>query len=194
MPKKLFVLLTGAAAVAALTACSSTADPASPLSSSAPPSSSSGEQPAAAGPEIGAAGSDCPLPISISVADKWKASAIEGEPELLCEISARPAGSIGFLRIYHKKGTTDAKAALTAYTAKPQYSGVKLTDIKAGSVAGEEASYTIDSSGDKSPGLVFAVPVSDGTVLVSLDSLDDDIQRDNRPAYELAKSSLKVIG
>jgi len=192
MPKMFFALLTGAAAVAALTACSSSADPASPSSSSQP--SPSGAQPAAAGTEIGAAGSACTLPVSISVADKWKPSAIEGEPELLCEISARPAGSIGFLRIYHKKGATDAKAALTAYTAKPTYSDVKLSDIKAGSVAGEEVSYTIDSSGTKSPGLVFAVPVSDGTVLVSLDSLDDEIQQGNRPAYELAKSSLKVIG
>jgi ABC-type phosphate transport system substrate-binding protein len=192
MPKKIFALLTGAAAVAALTACSSSTDPASPSSSSPPPSS--GAQPAASGSEIGAAGSACPLPVSISVADKWKPSAIEGEPELLCEISARPAGSIGFLRIYHKRGTTDAKAALTAYTAKPQYSDIKLTDIKAGAVAGEEAAYTIDSSGTKTPGLVFAVPVSDGTVVVSLDSLDEEIQQDNRPAYELAKSSLKVIG
>lgn len=192
MPKKYFALLTGVAAVAALTACSSS-DPASPPSSSAATTQPSGAQPAAAGTEIGAAGSACALPVSISVADKWKPSAIEGEPELLCEISARPAGSIGFLRIYHKKGATDAKAALTAYTAKPQYSDVKLSDIKAGSVAGEEVSYTIDSSGTKSPGLVFAVPVSDGTVLVSLDSLDDEIQQDNRPAYELAKSSLKVI-
>lgn len=192
MPKKIFALLTGAAAVAALTACSSN-DPASSPSSSASPEPS-GAPAAAAGSEIGAAGSACPLPVSISVADKWKPSAIEGEPELLCEISARPAGSIGFLRIYHKKGTTDAKAALTAYTAKPQYSDVKLTDIKAGAVAGEEAAYAIDSSGTKTPGLVFAVPVSDGTVVVSLDSLDEEIQRDNRPAYDLAKSSLKVIG
>ena len=191
MPKKYFALLTGAAALAALTACSSDAPASSPSSSASPVPS--GAPAAAAGPEIGAAGSACTLPISISVADKWKPSAIEGEPELLCEISARPAGSIGFLRIYHKKGVTDAKAALTAYTTKPQYSDVKLSDIKAGSVAGEEVSYTIDSSGTKSPGLVFAVPVSDGTVLVSLDSLDDEIQQDNRPAYELAKSSLKVI-
>jgi hypothetical protein len=176
-----FVLLVGAFAVtAALAACSS---------------SGSADTPTAAS-EVGAAGSACPMPVTFGVVDKWKpASVSDGKSargELLCEISARATGQTGFLRVYHMTDVADAKAALTQYTKLPTYSDLKFSDIKTGTGAGQEVKYTIDSSGTTLPGLVFAVPVARGTVLVSLDAIDEDTQKANMSAYELAKSSMKA--
>jgi hypothetical protein len=181
-----FVLLAGTFVVtAALAACSSSGSTDAPAAASA-------------ASEVGATGSACPMPVTFGVVDKWKpASVSDGKSsrgELVCEISARATGQTGFLRVYRMAGVTDAKTALTQYTKLPTYSDLKFSDIKTGMGAGQEVAYTIDSSGTTLPGLVFAAPVSGGTVLVSLDAIDKDTQKANMSAYELAKSSLKASG
>jgi hypothetical protein len=192
MARKLVLFVGTIAVTAALAACSSS-DP-----SSGAPGTSAAVAGQAGGSEVGPAGSACPMPVTFGVVDKWKPAAVtdgnSSTGELVCEISARATGQTGFLRVYRLTGVADAKAALTKYTSRPTYSDKKFTDIKTGTGDGQEVAYTIDSAGTKLPGLVFAAPVADGAVVVSLDAIDEDTQKANMSAYELAKSSLKVTG
>jgi hypothetical protein len=145
---------------------------------------------------VGPTGSACPMPVTFSVADKWKPTAVSDgtskSGELLCEISARATGQTGFIRVYRMTDVADAQAALTRYTSRPTYSGIKVTDVTTGLGAGKQVSYSIDSSGTTLPGMVFAAPVTGGAVLVSLDAIDEETQKANMPAFELAKSTLKA--
>ena len=186
-----FVLLIGTiAATAALTGCS--ADSTSTSTSGATKTSGAGTSAA----EVGPTGSACPMPVTFGVADKWKPTAVSDgtskSGELLCEISARATGQTGFIRIYRMTEVPDAQAALTRYTSRPTYSDIKFTDITTGAGAGKQVTYTIDSSGTTLPGMVFAAPVPGGAVLISLDAIDEDTQKANMSAFELAKSTLKV--
>lgn len=72
------------------------------------------------------------------------------------------------------------------------YTDFKFTDITTGAGAGKQVVYTIDSSGTTLPGMAFAAPVAGGVVVVALDVIDEDTQKANMPAFELAKSTLRV--
>ncbi|MEC3973783.1 lipoprotein [Amycolatopsis sp. H20-H5] len=152
---------------------------------------------APAGDEVGAAGSACPMPVTFKVAAKWKPQASTsgtklGGAELLCEIDAKPAGSIGYVRVLLAKGVTDPMAALGAYTAVGKNSGFAYTDVQAGAVAAKEVTYTAKSMDVDLPNQVLAVPVGGNVALVTISSIDADLFKEIQPAFELAKSSLKL--
>jgi len=188
-----FVLLIGIiAATAALTACSSD----STSGSTSGTTKTTAAQPKAA--EIGSVESACPLPVTFTVADKWKPAAVSDgtstskSGELLCEISARATGQTGFMRVYRLTEVPDAQAALTRSTSRSHYTDFKFTDITTGAGAGKQVEYNIDSGGTTILGLAFAVPVAGGVVVIELNALDEETKKANMSAFELAKSTLKM--
>ncbi|MFD8497274.1 lipoprotein [Amycolatopsis sp. NPDC059657] len=155
-------------------------------------------QQAAAGAEIGAAGSACPMPVTFKVAEKWKPKAVTsadariGDATVICEVDSKPAGSFGFLRVYKNPGS-DAQAALKALSEKSKGFGAqKFTDVSVGSVAAKEVSYTVTDDGDVTPKRILAVPVAGGLVLLEVGCIDKETFDTNVKAYELAKSTLKL--
>jgi len=169
------------------------------------------------GGSVGAAGSACELPVAFDIAEFWKAKAVDGADasgaggdlaELLdafahqgpvtlaCEIDAKPAGKIGFLRVWTgAPGKADARTVLKEFVAaEPQASGAMYREVKAGDVTGVEVAYTTTSKllDESKQEHAFAVTTSEGPVVLHLGGLDTGEHDAMLPAYELAKSTLRT--
>ncbi|WP_318197919.1 lipoprotein [Streptomyces sp. MCL20-2] len=221
VPTGLAALAAVTAAAMPLAGCSSSAGPA--VSSSAP--AKAAEKPgtdedgtktagtekavAAKGGRLGGAGSACELPVTFDLAAQWKPKAIELEPDsvladlaeqgtvrMACEIDAKPAGNIGFLRVWQgKPSEDDPQAVLKAFVADDPNAGkAAYTQVKAGALAAAEVGYTVHSElmGESKSERAFAVSTPDGPVVVHLGGMDTEEHTAMLPAFELAKRSLKL--
>ncbi|MGC9539696.1 lipoprotein [Streptomyces sp. UG1] len=205
-----------------LTACSGTAedDPKATSSASASAEPAGADDPAVkSGGTIGAAGSACELPVTFDIAEGWKAEAVDGEDgsgeadsELAqeiagallhqgpvtatCEIDAKPAGNIGFLRIWKgKAGDGDARAVLEAFVkAEKGVSKAKYSAFETGGLTGAEVKYLVTSEllDETKEESALAVATKRGPVVIHLGGMDTDEHRAMLPAYELAKRTLRA--
>ncbi|MFE2502336.1 lipoprotein [Streptomyces rubiginosohelvolus] len=168
-----------------------------------------GVEVAAKGGRLGGAGSACELPVTFDLAARWKPKAIELEPDsvlaglaeqgtvkMVCEIDAKPAGNIGFLRVWRGEASEDdPQAVLKAFVEDdPNASEAAYTQVKAGALAAAEVGYTVHSElmDESKQERAFAVITPDGPVVVHLGGLDSDEHTAMLPAFELAKRSLKL--
>ncbi|PKV77056.1 lipoprotein [Streptomyces sp. TLI_146] len=197
-----------AAALAAvvLTGCGGATE-----SSGKPPaqaSPASGAPAASGAGTVGAAGSACPLPVVFTTADHWKAKAVkldgtaldalakQGPFTMACEIDAKPAGNIGFLRAWTssaEQGTP--RAALEAFVAADKNAGkAAYTEITAGSLPAAEVVYETYSKllDESKQEHALAVLTPGGAVVLHLGGMDTDEHKEMLPAYELAKKSLRA--
>jgi hypothetical protein len=179
---------------------------------------------AASGGTIGADGSACELPVSFEVAQHWKAKSIDAGKELAkasngpdgdlsgaladtflrqgpvtaaCEIDAKPAGHIGFLRVWAgEPGDADAGSVLRAFVAaEDNVSKEKYRDVKTGGgVAGVEVEYLYTSKllDETKKERALAVTTPDGPVVLHLGGMDTEEHEAMLPAYELAKRTLRA--
>jgi hypothetical protein len=188
-----------------LTGCSEAAEGDDPKASARPsaPVETTGADDSAAtsGGTIGAAGSACELPVTFDVAKSWKAEAVEaplsqGPVSLACEIDAKPAGNIGFLRIWAgKSGDADTRTVLEAFiAAEDGVTKEKYSTFTAGGVSGVEVEYLYSSEllGETKKESAFAVTTADGPVVVHLGGLDTEEHEEMLPAYELARRTLRT--
>ncbi|MFC4501633.1 MULTISPECIES: lipoprotein [Streptomyces] len=169
------------------------------------------------GATVGAAGSACELPVTFDTAKSWKAKAVDageaseaggdladladallhqGPVTMACEIDAKPAGNIGFLRVWTgKPGDADARGVLKAFVAAGEGVGkTSYRTFEAGGVTGTEVEYETTSEvlEDTKTEHALAVTTPDGPVVLHLGGLDDQEHERMLPAYELAKSTLRV--
>ncbi|MFC4068342.1 lipoprotein [Actinoplanes subglobosus] len=189
---------------------STAAAPTTAAASSAP---AAAEVPAAAaGETIGAKGSACELPISFQTAADWKAKPIDlkklgelaalakvGDFTVVCEVDAKPAGNIGFLRVHVADGLSGAPAEhlqefVKASIGKKEASNTEIADVQIGAAQAAEASWeTLDKEYDmRSKYAAFALNTKAGIVVVMLSPLDEGEFTGMQPAYELAKKSVKI--
>ncbi|MEU0598558.1 lipoprotein [Streptomyces sp. NPDC006393] len=167
------------------------------------------------GGSVGAAGSACPLPVSFDVAADWKAKAVDanaggdsaeaeafadaflrvGPVTATCEIDAKPAGNIGFLRVYAgKPGSGDARSVLRAFLAdEGDVSKERYTPFTAGGLDGVQVEYlhTSKALDESSKESALAVVTPKGPVVLHLGGLDTEEHDQMLPAYELAKRTLR---
>ncbi|WP_317453552.1 lipoprotein [Streptomyces sp. CBMA152] len=202
-----------AMAAAVLTGCGGTKDSAdkptaTPATASSQASDRATSAPAAAGDAVvGSAGSVCPLPVTFTIAAKWKAKAVkldgtaldalakQGPFTMACEIDAKPAGHIGFLRAWTSdaKGSTP-RAALEAFVtadknaSKATYREVTARSLPAAEVVYETYSKLLDESKQEH---ALAVATPSGPVILHLGGMDTEEHKEMLPAYELAKKSLR---
>ncbi|MFD1374427.1 lipoprotein [Actinoplanes sichuanensis] len=204
----------GLAVLLVVGGCSSAKPAEAPV---APPASSAPAAPAAvpaaaAGAAIGAKGSACELPISFSTAADWKAKPIDvkklgelaalakvGDFTVVCEIDAKPAGSIGFIRVHVADGLSGAPAEhlqefVKVSIGKKEASNTDFTDVQIGGAQAAEATWeTVDKEYDiRSRYAAFALNTKRGMVVVQLSPLDTGEFTSMQPAYELAKTSVKI--
>ncbi|WP_433454821.1 lipoprotein [Streptomyces sp. CA-142005] len=177
----------------------------------------------ASGGSIGAAGSACELPVRFDIAKHWKAKAIDAEAELskaskgsdgdlsgsladaflrqgpvaaACEIDAKPAGHIGFLRVWTgKAGKADAGSVLRQFVAaEDNVSKERYHSFRTGSgLTGVEVEYLYTSKllDETKTETALAVGTPDGPVVLHLGGMDTEEHEAMRPAYELAKRTLE---
>ena len=114
-----------------------------------------------------------------------------------CEIDAKPAGNIGFLRVWTgKPGDADARTVLKEFVAaekgaeQAKYRAFKTAD----GVTGAEVTYmyTSEALDETKEERALAVATKRGPVVLHLGGLDTDEHRAMLPAYELARRTLRV--
>ncbi|MEU8677062.1 lipoprotein [Streptomyces sp. NPDC048560] len=166
-------------------------------------------KPVTAGGTLGAAGSACPMPVTFDFAASWTPEAVEVDPgselaalgqqgpvTMICEIDAKPAGNIGYLRVWAGEPSgSEPRAVLEAFLAADESAGkAAYTEVRAGSLAASEVTYTVSSELLDEPKTerAFAVVTPDGPVVVHLGGLDTGEHEQMLPAYELAKKTLKA--
>ncbi|WP_199553058.1 lipoprotein [Streptomyces sp. N35] len=167
--------------------------------------------PAKAGGSVGAAGSACKLPVTFKTAAQWKAEEIDIAPDdefaelavqgpviARCEIDAKPAGNIGFIRVYVEEPVTadaDPLDVLKKYVAADEepaddmYRAFTSGDVKGMQVEYESTSRLLEETKTER---AFAVRTPEGIVVVALGGMDTQEHEAMLPAYELAKQTLKV--
>lgn len=120
----------------------------------------------------------------------------QGPVTAACEIDAKPAGNIGFLRVWTgKPGADDARTVLEAFLAEEKgVSKAKYSAFKAGDVAGAEVTYLVTSKllEETKEESALAVTTEEGPVVIHLGGMDTEEHRAMLPAYELAKKTLRV--
>ncbi|WP_093781838.1 lipoprotein [Streptomyces sp. yr375] len=167
------------------------------------------------GGSVGASGSACELPVTFDIAESWKAEAVaaeeasaatgdlaeladafvrQGPVTMACEIDAKPAGKIGFLRVWTgEPGDTDPRAVLEKFVAAEQEaSGAKYRTFTTDDVTGAEVEYITTSKlmEESKKERALAVSTAAGPVVLHLGGLDTTEHEAMLPAYELARSTL----
>ncbi|CAM5228647.1 lipoprotein [Streptomyces tanashiensis] len=196
-----------------LTACGTTPGPDRPAGARAPQAAKTAETPekaekAEAAATLGGPGSACALPVSFALAEGWKPEAIkdpedpefaaltrQGPAVVRCEVDAKPSGNIGYLRVW-TAGKGPARTALEAFVkAEKGSSKASYRETEAGTLPATEVTYTVHNElmEESKEERAFAVSTPKGTVIVHLGGLDTGEHRAMLPAYELAKSTTKVL-
>ncbi|MDG5802098.1 lipoprotein [Streptomyces ossamyceticus] len=175
---------------------------------------------AESGGSVGAAGSACELPVAFDTVRKWKAEAVdtgtaEGGDEVAaelaeallhqgpftaaCEIDAKPAGNIGFIRVWTGEAGAkagDAEALLKEFVkAEGDTSKAKYSDFSSDSdVSGAEVEYlyTSEALEETKKERAFLTVTAEGPVVVHLGGFDTQEHEEMLPAYELAKRTLRA--
>ncbi|MFB7914621.1 lipoprotein [Streptomyces sp. NPDC056061] len=165
---------------------------------------------AAKGGTVGGSGSACPLPVAFDLAASWKPKAVDVAPDselaaalgvrggttMACEIDAKPAGHIGFLRVWQgEKSDRTPRQVLEAFVAdEPGAEKITYTEGRAGDLPSTEAAYTVVSEVLDGPKKerAFAVATPDGPVVIHLGGLDAQEHEAMLPAYELARKTLRL--
>lgn len=206
-------MLPAALLLGVVTGCAAEQEPKEPAA--AAKSTATGKSTAGApagtvakGGSIGGKGSACVLPVVFDLASGWSPEAVRTDAEfgalkhgpvtLVCEIDAKPAGNIGFLRVWTgDKGSADPRAALEAFVAEESKSkkDVAYTKTTVGGFPAAEVTYlNTDESLDapkKERALALAAPT--GPVVLHLGGMDTEEHEQMLPAYELAKKSVHGV-
>ncbi|MEU6224751.1 lipoprotein [Streptomyces sp. NPDC047042] len=198
---KAALLAASLTALTALTGCSEAANEGAKQPAPVTASATAREATAESGGNIGAADSACKLPVTFDIAKDWTAEAVtdppyQGPVGLVCEVDAKPAGHIGFLRVWTAgPGTADARAVLEAFvTADKNTSKARYSTFQAGPLAGVEVTYAYQSQFDDTAKTerALAVTTPRGPAVVHLGGLDDGEHEAMLPAFELVKRTLKA--
>lgn len=121
----------------------------------------------------------------------------QGPVAAACEVDAKPAGYIGFLRIWTgEPGDDDARTVLEEFVAAEDgASKAKYTSFESGDLAGVEVRYDVTSEllDETKRESAFAVTTPDGPVVVHLGGMDTEEHEKMVPAFELAKKTLQAV-
>ncbi|MFK0284510.1 lipoprotein [Streptomyces sp. NPDC090499] len=165
---------------------------------------------------VGTAGSACALPVTFGIATGWAAKPVDGlaavashgvdgdtmdgllrqgPVTLVCELDARPAGVVGFLRVWTgKPGSGDARAVLRAFVAAEDGTGrAAYRSFTSGGLSGVRVDYvrTSELLGGSAKESALAVVTRHGPVVLHLGGLDSAEHDEMLPAFELAQDTLR---
>ncbi|MET7936525.1 lipoprotein [Streptomyces sp. NPDC005322] len=204
------VVVGAAVAVAMLTGCSSETGGEDKKGGKRDVKAGATAKEAAPARTLGDKGTACELPVRFELEKSWKPKAVDmpadkelaalgqqGPVTLVCEIDAKPAGHIGFLRVWTgtkgaaaKGGTPTALLKAFMADSDDSPSGVKYREIKAGDLPAAEVTYTAKALDDTKRERALAVMTPQGGLVLHLGGLDTDEHEAMLPAYERAKRTM----
>lgn len=148
----------------------------------------------------------CAIPVALPLAAKWLAKPVrlsggtmdviasQGGATLACELDAKPAGHLGFERVWiAKRDVEEPRAALEAFlSADTGLTGLAYRELKAGRMPAVEATYLRTSELEKSGKRerAFAVEAPEGIAIVTLSGLNNEQYQAMLPAYALARRDI----
>jgi len=160
------------------------------------------------GVTLGTPGSACELPVTFALVAGWEPEAVKVDPDselaelgrqgsatMVCEIDAKPAGNIGYLRVWQGEGSTAPRAALEDFVAGDANAAeASYKESEAGTVPAVEVTYTVEAEllDERRTERAFAVTTPKGPVVVHLGGLDPAEHEAMLPAYELARKTLRL--
>ncbi|MFC6019309.1 lipoprotein [Plantactinospora solaniradicis] len=164
--------------------------------------------PATAATKVGPTGTSCELPITFDLPAKWKAKPVVFNPDfaeliqvggstMSCEIDAKPAGNIGFMRVWvvDRGAVIGARKGLEEFVAKyGKLTDVQYRDTKAGPLIATEVTFMEESelTGETKRGRALVVATRFGTMLLTLSGTDTEEFEAMFPAFQLAKQTVSV--
>lgn len=128
--------------------------------------------------------------------DKWKPVHLDagllsqGGLDAACEIDAKPAGAIGFLRVFVGPAVEPRKALESFVADQKDPRDVRYRDTSVGKGSGAEATWLDADSGRKR---AFAMSTPLKTVIMTAGSIDDEECAQLLPAFLLARHSLTPL-
>ncbi|MFI1720847.1 lipoprotein [Streptomyces sp. NPDC020489] len=121
----------------------------------------------------------------------------QGPVTAACEVDAKPAGYVGFLRIWTgEPGDDDARTVLEEFVAAEDgASKATYGSFESGGLSGAEVEYVVTSKalGETKKERAFAVTTPGGPVVVHLGGMDTEEHEKMVPAYELARNTLRTV-
>ena len=168
--------------------------------------------------KLGAAGSPCELPVAFDVPPLWKPKAVDvaelgelaslyrnGPFSVVCEVDAKPAGDIGFLRVHTAPGRTGSPRShletfIAAENPEARKAGnfeVRKTDYRELTIGGQPAAEVTYETYNKSMEheskySAFALNTRQGAVVVKLSPFGADEHANVLPAFQLAEQTLTL--
>lgn len=150
---------------------------------------------------IGDDGSPCPLPVTFKLPDGWKAQSVDGgfavaDVDLACELDAKPAGMVGFIRVFTGGGGKPSEDVLKAFVAKYKGAGQgdsaeKYSAAKIGGTDGTQVAYVNNSvDGTSKKEAAFAVTAGTSAVVVHVGGIDTEEHEKLLPGFTLVRDSL----
>ncbi|ANW21728.1 lipoprotein [Streptomyces clavuligerus] len=224
-------LMIAAVSAALLTGCSSAAEPdrsaADRQNGGSSDSATAGKE--AEGDEaglpkaavtVGTASSPCRLPVTFRMPESWRPEAVSIDPSLggppqqgtvrlVCEIDAKPAGMVGFLRVWQGKGH-NPRQALDAFLTEAHAEESRFRTVTPGTAAEAAAAGTATKAGkldavevtyvsadpdlaERKKERALAVAAPRGTVVVlDLGGMDTAEHERMLPAFRLALETLRA--
>ncbi|MEU3352201.1 lipoprotein [Streptomyces sp. NPDC037389] len=157
---------------------------------------------------IGDAGTACALPVSFEAPKDWKLTEFTAEDRDFlrklsghasvngaCELSARPTGVIGFIRVFTTDGPDKSpRQALENFVAEekrvsePHYTETKLGDLPAAEVVYTQQDLLLDEPQTRRG---LAVKTTKGLTVLHLEGAESDDSKVMIPAYEQAKATMR---
>jgi hypothetical protein len=202
----------GLAVVLTLTGCESDKEPDKKEAAAPPATTSAAPEAAAKGELIGADGTPCQMPLSFQAAADWKPTAVDvktlgelaglakiGDFTVVCEIDAKPAGSIGFIRVHVAEGLSGLPREHLASFVKAdgkgkEVSGAAYSDVQIAGGQAAEVTWEVYSkvADQRTRYTAFALNTKTGAVVVRLAPFDSEEHTAMLPAYELAKQTVTL--
>ena len=168
--------------------------------------------------KLGAAGSTCVLPVAFDVPPLWKPKAVDvaelgelaglyrnGPFSVVCEVDAKPAGEVGFLRVHTAPGRTGSPRShletfIAAENPEAREAGnfeVRKSDYRELTIGGQPAAEVTYETYNKSMEheskySAFALNTPQGAVVVKLSPFGADEHANVLPAFQLAEQTLTV--
>ncbi|NDL58104.1 lipoprotein [Phytoactinopolyspora mesophila] len=144
----------------------------------------------------------CDLPLTFDLAAQWTAEAVPADSDFerggflpRCEIDAKPAGWIGYIRVWTGPGDDPQDALgffLDGHPGEIEDAETRAVDV--GGTAAEEIHYVyhLAALDERKRQRALALPVTDGMAIITVSGLDTEEYEGMLPAYILARETIQL--
>ncbi|NED98846.1 lipoprotein [Phytoactinopolyspora halotolerans] len=147
---------------------------------------------------------ECDLPITFDIPEKWTSETVLADHDFeqgglmpACEVDAKPAGWLGYIRVWTGPAD-DAGQALETFLADSagEIEEPETREIEIAGVPGVETSYVqfLPAVDERKRERAFAIMTGDEAAVVTVSGFDTEEYLGMLPAYILARETARLTG